>query len=158
MFGEDEVDAVLLGRRLVMERGDGDLAEAAEDALAKVMAMLPLALEEQASASGLLVGTGPSEGSAHLEMIRKGLRTEEKLQLTYADKRGWPSERTVWPVALGFFADAEVLAAWCELRGGFRHFRLDRIASLTPLGQRLPRRRRLLLAEWRAQEGIDERD
>jgi len=63
----------------------------------------------------------------------------------------------VWPVALGFFEAAEVLAAWCETRQDFRHFRLDRIAAAEPSGQRYPKRRRILLAEWRAQEDIDGR-
>ena len=83
------------------------------------------------------------------------MRTERKLWLRYNDKTGTASERRVWPVALGFFANAEVLAAWCELRGGFRHFRLDRVVEAGLLDQRLPKRRRLLLAEWRLLEGID---
>ena len=37
----------------------------------------------------------------------------------------------MWPVALGFFEGYEMLAAWCELRRDFRHFRLDRIAAAT---------------------------
>ena len=83
------------------------------------------------------------------------MRAEEKLRLRYTDKKGAETERTVWPVALGFFGEAEVLAAWCETRRDFRHFRLDRIAAAEASGQRYPKRRRVLLAEWRMQEGLD---
>ena len=41
MSGEDEVDALTLGLRLVAERGDPALGRAALDALAKVVAVLP---------------------------------------------------------------------------------------------------------------------
>ncbi|MGH7122953.1 MAG: WYL domain-containing protein, partial [Stellaceae bacterium] len=60
----------------------------------------------------------------------------------------------VWPFALGFFDRARVVAAWCELRQGYRHFRTDRIAALTLSERRYPRRRQTLLKEWRALEDI----
>ena len=49
-----------------------------------------------------------------------------------------------------------MLAAWCEMRQDFRHFRTDRIATLTETAQRYPRRRRALMREWRTREGIPE--
>ncbi len=42
-----------------------------------------------------------------------------------------------------------MLAAWCELRGGFRHFRADRIEAAELLPERLPRSRKALVKEWR---------
>ena len=58
---------------------------------------------------------------------------------------------------MGFFERVRVVVAWCELRQGFRHFRTDRIATLTLTDKRYPRRRQALLKEWRATEGIPER-
>ena len=60
----------------------------------------------------------------------------------------------IWPVIIGFFDQARVIAAWCELRGGFRHFRTDRIVALTPTETRYPRRRQAMLKEWQAAQGI----
>jgi predicted DNA-binding transcriptional regulator YafY len=157
MFGDDEVDALILGLRLVAKRGDSVLERAASDALAKITAVLPQELEDVAATSGLLAGPGGGPGSQHLTLIRQAMRAEERLRLHYTDKKGAATERVVWPVALGFFEAAEVLAAWCETRRDFRHFRLDRIAAVEPSGQRYPKRRRILLAEWRAQEDIDGR-
>lgn len=155
MFGEDEVDAIILGLRLVSQRGDAALGQAADDALSKVAAVLPPALEGVAATSGLLAGPGRLGGTPHLAVIRRAIRAEEKLRLRYTDKKGAASERTIWPVALGFFEAAEVLAAWCEMRRDFRHFRLDRIAAVEPSGERYPKRQRILLAEWRLREDVE---
>ena len=59
----------------------------------------------------------------------------------------------IWPFALAFFEQARVLAAWCELRQDFRHFRTDRIVSLQVSERRYPRRRQAMLKEWREQDG-----
>lgn len=155
MFGEDEVDALILGLRLVAERCDPALEKAADDALAKIVAVLPTELEDAAATSGLLAGPSAYPAAPHLATIRRAIRTEEKLRLRYTDKKSASTQRTVWPVALGFFEAAEVLAAWCETRQAFRHFRLDRIATAEPSGQRYPKRRRVLLAEWRIIAGVD---
>jgi len=155
MFGEDEVDALILGLRLVGERGDPDLERAAANALAKITAVLPDEMEDVAATSGLLAGPGKSGASAFLAGIRQAIRTEQKMRLRYTDKKGAATERVVWPVAVGFFEAAEVLAAWCETRQGFRHFRLDRITVAELVDHRYPKRRRVLLAEWRLLEGID---
>jgi predicted DNA-binding transcriptional regulator YafY len=64
------------------------------------------------------------------------------------------SERLVWPFALGFFDRVRVVVAWCELRQDFRHFRTDRMSGLSPTDTRYPRRRQILLKEWREAEKI----
>ena len=155
MFNEDEVDALILGLRLAAERGDPDLERAAEDALAKIAAVLPDEMEDMSETSGLLVAPAGPRGKAVLADIRKALRAERKLRLRYSDKKGAVTERIVWPVAVGFFETADMLAAWCETRQDFRHFRLDRIAAAEALDQRYPRRRRILLAEWRIAQELD---
>jgi predicted DNA-binding transcriptional regulator YafY len=42
-----------------------------------------------------------------------------------------------------------MLAAWCELRRDFRHFRTDRIVTADFLEERYPDRPTLLRAKWR---------
>ena len=61
----------------------------------------------------------------------------------------------IWPFAVGYFAKSQVVVAWCELRQDFRHFRPDRIAGLEVTPTRYPKRRAVLLREWREAEGID---
>ncbi|WP_159999926.1 YafY family protein [Roseomonas sp. 18066] len=154
-FDEDEAEALLLGLRWVARRGDPALAGAAESAFGKLVAILPPAVEAAAAGSGLVAGPGQV---AHLAVLRQAMRQECKLQIDYADKAGAATQRVIWPLAVGFFTGAEVLAAWCELRQDHRHFRLDRMQAVALLPDRLPRRRAVLLAEWRLAQAIEAAD
>ncbi|MWK55753.1 HTH domain-containing protein [Pseudomonas otitidis] len=158
MFSLEEIEALVLGMRWVGRRGDRRLMGAARDVLAKVGAVLPPALREELETSTLLIGPAPASDvpDALLEQVRDVIRREHRVQLGYRDADGQASQRVVWPFALGYFEQARVLVAWCELRQATRHFRLDRVEALQDLGQRYPRRRQVLLREWRAQEGIAE--
>lgn len=156
MFTEEEVEALVLGSRWVVDRGDRRLAGAARDALAKIAAVLPPERREGMDGSALLVGPGEPLAAGDLELaaVRHAIRAERKLEIAYRDGGGSDSRRVVWPFALGFFDRVRMLVAWCELRQTFRHFRTDRIQALTVTDQRYPRRRQVLLKEWRAAEGI----
>ena len=50
-----------------------------------------------------------------------------------------------------------MLAAWCELRQDFRHFRTDRIVSACFLDERYPTRRAELRSRWRKTLGAKHR-
>jgi len=156
MFSEEEIEALVLGSRWVAKRGDARLGAAAQNALAKIAAVLPADLRDQLEASALLVG--PDEaiaaGDAELATIREAIRRERKLRIRYRDRHAEITRRTIWPFALGFFDRARVVAAWCELRQGFRHFRTDRIAGLSLTERRYPRRQQALLKDWRGIEDI----
>ncbi|WP_294640314.1 YafY family protein [uncultured Aureimonas sp.] len=147
MFDEDEIDALVLGLRLVTRRLPETLGPGAAGALAKIEAVLPA--NRSAEAVQLFAGGAAAEELACLGTIREAIRAEDALAIRYTDKAGAASQRVVWPIIVGFFDQAEVLAAWCEMRGDFRHFRLDRIAEAVPAGRRMGRRHRVLLADWR---------
>jgi predicted DNA-binding transcriptional regulator YafY len=159
MFSADEVEALVLGSRWVADRGDGRLAAAARDALAKIAAVLPADLRHELDSSALIVGPGEPivAGDVEVATIRQAIRMEHKLLIRYRDASAQESQRTIWPFALGFFDRARVVVAWCELRESIRHFRTDRITTLAPSGGRYPRRRQALMKEWREKEGIPER-
>ena len=160
MFSDEEIEAIVLGSRMVAARGDDALAQAARNALAKIAAVMPADKREDAGASGLLAGPGPliAADGVDLASIRAAIRDERRVRIGYGDEAGLRTERHIWPIALTFGDHRRILAAWCELRDGFRHFRTDRIASLADTGRRYPRRRRVLMKEWRDIEGIPEAD
>jgi predicted DNA-binding transcriptional regulator YafY len=120
--------------------------------------VLPGDLRESLDTAGLLVGPGEpvAAGDAELPQIRQAIRAEHKLRISYVDRDGLGTRRTFWPFALAFFDRVRVVAAWCELRADYRHFRTDRIGALTLTDRRYPRRRLALLKEWREREGIPE--
>ena len=156
MLTEDEIEALVLGTRWVVDRGDARLAAAARDALAKIGAVLPDHLRDLPDESTLLAGPGaPLEtGALDLAVVRQAIRNERKLEIAYCDLKGAVSGRIIWPVALGFFDNARMLVGWCELRAAFRHFRADRISDLALLEQRYPQRRQVLMRAWREQHAI----
>ena len=156
MFSEDEIAALVLGSRWVADRADEPLQRAAHNALAKIAAVLPPDLRHDLDMSALLVGPGEpiAEGESGLPVIRQAIRTERKLVVHYLDLKRAATKRTIWPIALAFFDRARVVVAWCEWRQAFRHFRADRIETLTLTDERYPRRREALLREWREAEGL----
>lgn len=156
MFSEEEIEALVLGSRWVSEQADGSLGAAARNALAKIGAVLPKDLSESLYSSGLMVGSGkPAEArDGDLALIRAAIRSEQKVQIAYAAEDGRSTERIIWPFALAFFDRVRVVAAWCELREGYRHFRTDRITALVPRPERFPRRRVALLKAWRDLTGV----
>ena len=158
MFSLEEVEALALGARWVEGRADKGLMKAARGALGKIAAVLPPERAEALDWPTMLAAAsraGDSE-AASPPVIREALTAGRKVRLAYVDKEGRSSARVVWPVALGFFDHARMLAAWCETRQAFRHFRLDRMAAVEVLDQRPPKPRRALLIDWRRAEGLDE--
>ncbi|MFF7057775.1 MAG: helix-turn-helix transcriptional regulator [Achromobacter spanius] len=151
MFSTEEIEALVLGTRWVAGRSDERLGMAARNALAKIGAVLPQELRDELDAIPLLVAPSAIAvvDRVDVALIRQAIRTEHALHISYRDDKGSDSDRVIWPFALGFFDSVRIVMAWCELRQDFRHFRTDRIATLTP-GERYPRRRHVLLKEWRA--------
>lgn len=158
MLSTDELEALVLGSKWVADRLDADLKQAAESAMAKIAAVLPPHLRANVEHSTLLIGPASAQASIHpkhslwLSAIRVAMRKQVKAEISYRDSEGKETVRIVWPFGLGVFDTVRILMAHCELRGGFRNFRLDRMGRFTPLELTYPRSRVALLAEWKAQD------
>jgi predicted DNA-binding transcriptional regulator YafY len=158
MFEESELEALVLGLRLAEEHGDATLGASAIDALAKLRAVLPAEARQLVDTTGLLAGPAQERPREQIDLaaVRGAIRAQEKVRIHYADAGGRPSERTIWPLALAFFARVRLVVGWCESREDFRNFRTDRIALWSPTGAPMPRPREALLREWHARESIPE--
>ncbi|CAD7489243.1 TPA: YafY family transcriptional regulator [Aeromonas dhakensis] len=154
MFSEEELDALVLGSRWVAAHADHALSTAASSALAKIEAVLPADYRQQLHANALLIGTARGDSPVDEAPLRSAIRQQRKVTLNYRDLKEASSERTVWPFALGYFDQVRVLVAWCELRQGFRHFRVDRISAMRLEAEPYPGNRERLLKEWRASQQI----
>ncbi|NII06022.1 YafY family transcriptional regulator [Luteibacter anthropi] len=156
MFGSAELDALVLGMRLVLDRGDPDLAKGAENTLAKIAAVLPPDLRQELESSALLVGNSLKAPADTIDarVLRDALRLERKIEITYEGPDGRQSRRVVWPFAIAYFRQSHVLMCWCEWRDDFRSFRTDRITSVALLGDRYPRRKQALLKAWRQTDDV----
>ncbi|MFK0332636.1 helix-turn-helix transcriptional regulator [Rhizobium sp. NPDC090275] len=153
MFSQDEIEALVLGSRWVARAADPRLAAAGADALAKIADVLPREIRDEIETSALLIHMRPPISSkADMGVIRKAIRGERVLKLTYTDEGGTVSIRNVWPFAISYTEQVRMIVAWCELRQDYRHFRTDRIVEMIPQETRYPRRRAVLLQEWSDRE------
>lgn len=131
MLTPDELEAVVLGAQWVSSHSDKSLANAARDVVAKIAAVVPDRL--RAVVMEPSVGTKPPgerpEERVDAAMLRSAIRHGRKLRLRYRSEAGEETERTVWPVILGYDETSRLLVGWCEMRQGFRHFRTNRIVT-----------------------------
>lgn len=134
MFSHDEVEALVIGMRMVESWGDSELRRSARSILDKVNAVLPEAGAERLNKTALFslsFGAG-KKASRHLGTLRQAINEQHKIAFSYADEHGNASKRTVRPLGLYFWGQSWTLAAYCELRSDFRNFRTDRIDRLRP--------------------------
>lgn len=140
MFNVDEVEAITVGARLLIRLRDAGLQKAAESVLEKVATVLPEPLRQEMTAAPLYVSEGSAAVPEGIELseLRRAIRETRKLRITYVDKEGQRTNRTIWPVAMAYYVDVTVVAAWCELRQDFRHFRVERIVASNLLAETFP--------------------
>ena len=157
MFTADELEALVLGARWVEGRQDGALSLAARTALAKIAAASPDELKQRIDEAGLWpVNSQWRESDAPLlATVRDAMRAEKVLHIDYADERGKATARAIWPAALAYYEEKQIIAAWCLLRQDYRSFRIDRIAAAR-IGEGFGRRRAVLMADWWRRNGWDD--
>jgi predicted DNA-binding transcriptional regulator YafY len=152
MFTADEIDAIAVGARQVRRLRDPKLQQATESVLAKVTAVVPEDWQAYLRAAPFYVseGSAPPPAGVDLAAVREAIRARRKMAIAYVDGEGQQTERTVWPIAMAYYVDVTVVAAWCEMRRAFRHFRADRILNSALLEERFSTGNGRLLAEWLA--------
>lgn len=130
MFTEDELEALVLGARMVQSWTDPDLAKIAATALSKIDAVLPEHLHRFRENSLMLAPKRKIWGDIAVIMrdLRSAVRNRNKVSITYTDADGNATDRTVRPLGLSMYGPEWHLAGWCELRNDFRTFRLDRLS------------------------------
>ena len=140
MFDAEELEALLLGAKMVRSWADKELAKAAEHVLSKIDAVLPDRLRGCLEKKTLLIPDCfiPPETVRGMAQLRKAIDQRLKVQMGYVREDGGHSERVVWPLGLVFWGTKWTLGAWCEWRDEFRTFRLDRIRSLELLPLKFP--------------------
>jgi predicted DNA-binding transcriptional regulator YafY len=137
-FNEEEIEALVLGARVVQGYADPALARAADSVLAKVEMVLPEALRSRVASTRIIAPTMvPGRRAGELGLVREALRSKRRLAMSYRDEKGAETKRSVRPLAIAFWGKIWTLAAWCELREDFRSFRLDRMKEAA-LGAAFP--------------------
>jgi predicted DNA-binding transcriptional regulator YafY len=135
MFNENEIEALLLGARIVQSWADPELAAAAVTVLDKVAAVSPEKLRRQLDLVRIWAPTDPARETITIDQtaLRHAIRGQRKIKFTYRDLDNRSSERVARPLTMAFYGPVWLLAAWCELRDGFRVFRIDRMSAFAVL-------------------------
>src|ERR1700682_3021179 len=151
MLTPDEIEAAVLGAQWVAGHADAVLARAAEDLMAKIADTVPERLRPFVLEPASRARPAWQKEADRIDMVRTRSQIHEgkKIALRYRDEHGRDSERTIWPIAIGYLDAVRLLAAWCELRRDFRSFRTDRVVDAVYLDEKYPERRDLLRAKWR---------
>ena len=100
----------------------------------------PSGAERDALVLGPSGPPGPPEGDGRVRRLGSAVEGRRRVRVAYEDAGGEGTTRTVRPLGLFPGATDWRLVAWCELRGDFRTFRVDRIVAAQPLDRFRPER------------------
>lgn len=153
MLTSDEIEAAVLGAQWVAGRGDPALARAAKDLIAKIATTVPERLRPVVLEPAVSTPPAWNAEPERIDMaqVRGAIHGGRKVTLDYRDEQGRGSLRTVWPFLVGYQDTTRILAAWCETREAFRHFRTDRIVTAEVLDARCPIPPTILRGRWRVE-------
>ena len=161
MFTAEEAEAIAVGMSLLGRTGDAGLEKAARNVVRKISDVMhsdDQNRNESAALSESVFASGRHEIPASgidTRILRQAVRAEEKLQIEYTDLQLRNTTRVILPLAVIYYVDAVILAAWCELRDDFRHFRIDRIKACLPNKTFFTENGNNLREQWRSQHQLD---
>jgi predicted DNA-binding transcriptional regulator YafY len=137
MFTPDELQALLVGGRMVQAFTDRDLAAAALRVEQKIKSVLSDGLKRHAERQPYRIPVMASDdGLREIHgQLRRACEQCRKTRAVYNDEKGEQSERIIWPLGMIGWTGKWMLLAWCELRGAYRNFRFDRFESLEILDE-----------------------
>ncbi|WP_323778624.1 YafY family protein [Leisingera sp.] len=153
-FDEEELEALHVGLAMLIRTGDGSLQKAAERVSHKIKDVHATADWLQVAPWGAPLDD-PELGCVSKALLRKAVRDSRKLRITYVSPERGETSRILRPLALIYHIECTMLAAWCELRGGFRHFRTDRMFAAEMLDGGFAPQAGTLRKLWMEQEGWD---
>jgi predicted DNA-binding transcriptional regulator YafY len=151
-FDAEEIEALHVGLAMLVRTGDTELQQAAKRVSRKIK-------DVHAAADWLQVAPwgapqdDPDKGCVSVALLRQAVRASQKLRISYLSNSGEHSQRVLRPLGLIYHVDTILLAAWCELRGGFRHFRTGQIHAVDVLGETFCSEAQVLRTLWLQQEG-----
>ncbi|MEO0467876.1 MAG: WYL domain-containing protein [Pseudomonadota bacterium] len=152
-FDRIEMEALVVGLSDVRQRGDAQLAHAADSALAKIAATLPERLQRQLLHATHMVYRyeTPMKEARDISTIRSACWEERAIDIDYRDANGTPTSRRIYPLAIVYLDTGCGLLAWCCLREDYRKFWIKRIEEFRPTKKSFRPNRARLLRDYLAQ-------
>jgi len=123
MFTVEEAQALVACVRMAQVWQDPAMAQASQEALGKMLSALPTASRAAALSMAVCAArwAGPrSTGDA--AHPRQATQARQEINAQYTDASGGATRRILRPPGCFYWGKVWTLAAWCELRDGFRSF------------------------------------
>jgi len=136
-FDSEELECLVLGLSMASSWTDEPTAATARQTMGKIKALLGERQREALQGVALFAPHSAQKIPWRVDFsaIRRAIRTRQKIQLHYEDGDGKLTARTVRPLAMAFFGSVWLMLGWCELREGFRNWRLDRMREMDVLDE-----------------------
>lgn len=154
-FTHDQIDALAVGLSFVERTGDPVLATAAKEARALIQASLPSPEMRRLADAPFLSLLPRRAASQHGRLVRRAIREQRVLEIRYTDAAGTTTRRRLRPLVVWDLPDGWMVSGWCEMRGGFRTFRYDRIQAIDLTPDRFAEDERTGLVAFMAHERCD---
>lgn len=164
MFTAEEAAALFVGGELVKQFTDASLQTPMGSALDKLRAVLPRDRQDHVEklvsrtiVRGRMGRSSPDTAAQRwLATVQQGVVARRVLRMAYRGlDRDEETNRDVEPLGVVFYGGAWYLVAWCRLRVGIRHFRVDRIRRLELLPVAFTPPEDFSLAEHMERSGAD---
>lgn len=151
-FTSEEANALLLMERMVRGFADNSIHKHYSTALNKVKSVLRSSqkegiefLEENIR---LQLPACISNDFDYLAILQNAIAAKTVLVLDYKSKNTEVSNRRVEPIGLVFYAFNWHLIAWCQMRGGYRDFKVARILKLVNTCEPFTIKKHIPMAEY----------
>ncbi|MGK9175254.1 YafY family transcriptional regulator [Yokenella regensburgei] len=136
MFTGLEVEALIAAIGMLQTWSGDVLAQAAGSAQEKLLGVLPTDRRILAESNRIIT---PNMGKYSqvrrwFDVLHQAMRQHDVVYIRYENEKGEASQRAIHPLGLSFWGEVWVLVAWCELRGDYRCFRLDRCQAVAITG------------------------
>lgn len=164
MFTAEEASALFVGGEMVKQFTDASLQGPMASALDKLRAVLPRDRQDHVEklvsrtiVRGRVGRAVPDIAEQRwMVTVQQAVVLRRVLRMAYRGlERDEETQREVEPLGVVFYGGAWTLVAWCRLRVGIRHFRVDRIRRLELLPVTFPAREDFSLAEHMEHAGAE---
>jgi predicted DNA-binding transcriptional regulator YafY len=151
-FTAEEASALLLLEMLGATLADHSIKPHVAAALQKVRAVLRPPdqdrLTQLAAGIKLHVPEYQEGHTQYLATIQAAIANRYVLELDYSDKEGRRTRRRVEPIGLVFYNFTWHFVGWCQLRQGYREFRVARLLHLAATTQPFTQQALLSLTDY----------
>jgi predicted DNA-binding transcriptional regulator YafY len=155
MLTQEEASSMLTAGKLVEKMTDASIRKAYESALIKIKSVLNDAEKDHLETlqSSIQVFRYPDQASEYpnqfMSEITKSIGKQNVLAMNYeSTKTQEKTTREVEPIGIVHYSGTWHMIAWCQLRNGYRDFRIDCIKTLSDTGKTFDARNLFTLQEY----------